>query len=83
MSKLPRDISGREAAKAFIRDGWEVKTLNRKRRSVGSHNITLIKNGFPPMIVVDHKELRVGTLSKCVKHAGLSVDDFLELLGRK
>ncbi|RLA05873.1 MAG: hypothetical protein DRQ54_07495 [Gammaproteobacteria bacterium] len=66
-----------------MRGGWEVKTLNRKRRTVGSHNTTLIKDGFLPMIVVSHSELRVGTLSKYVNHAGLTIDEFLALLGRK
>lgn len=73
MPKVPRDLSGREAVKAFMRVGWVVKKL-------GPH-IILEKEGMRPILSVpDHKILDPGTLRSLIRYSGLSVEEFLELL---
>src|SRR2546426_162424 len=47
---------------------------------VGSH-VVMIKTGIRANLCVpQHKELSVGTLRALIRHAGLSVDEFLNLL---
>ena len=76
MKRLPV-VSGREAIKAFERDGW--RQLPRRR---GSH-IILAKRGVPAGLTVpDHKELDKGTLRRLIRDAGLTVEQFRELLDR-
>ena len=68
------NISGKEAAKAFERAGWQV------RGQVGSH-LMLTKEGVRANLSVpQHRELSVGTLRALIRNAGLTVDEFLELL---
>jgi predicted RNA binding protein YcfA (HicA-like mRNA interferase family) len=67
------NISGREAAKAFEKAGW------RRVGQVGSH-LVLVKTGERANLSVpQHKELSVGTLRALIRHAGLSVEEFLRL----
>lgn len=73
MPRLPR-ISGREAVAAFQRTGFEI------RRQRGSH-IIMAKPGFAATLSVpDHQELRSGTLRALVRKAGLTVEEFEELV---
>jgi len=68
------NISGKEAVKAFHRDGWIAVG------QVGSH-LHLSKAGHRANLSVpQHKELSVGTLRALIRAAGLTVDQFLELL---
>lgn len=68
------NITGKAAVKAFERAGWSL------RGQVGSH-MMLTKAGVPANLSVpQHKELSLGTLRKLIRAAGLSVDEFLELL---
>lgn len=68
------NISGKSAAKAFQKVGWEV------RGQVGSHMV-LTKPGIRANLTVpQHPELAPGTLRALIKVAGLSVDEFLEFL---
>ncbi|HSG39008.1 MAG TPA: type II toxin-antitoxin system HicA family toxin [Thermoanaerobaculia bacterium] len=68
------NISGKEAARAFQRAGWE--TIGQ----VGSH-LVLVKPGLRVNLSVpQHKELSVGTLRSLIRNAGMTVDEFLELL---
>ncbi len=72
MAKLPR-ISGIEAVKAFNKAGWFVA------RQTG--HIIMVKPGSKVTLSVPrHKELDRGTLRKLIKLAGLTVDEFVELL---
>ena len=74
MPRLPK-ISGRQAVATFERVGFHV----RRRR--GSH-IVMVKPGFPETLSVpDHRQLRPGTLRALIRKAGLSVEEFLALLG--
>jgi predicted RNA binding protein YcfA (HicA-like mRNA interferase family) len=68
------NISGKEAAKVFQRAGWQVAG------QVGSH-LVLVKPGLRVNLSVpQHKELSTGTLRALIRHSGLTVDEFLELL---
>ena len=68
------NISGKEAAKAFGRAGWQ------PIGQVGSH-LVLNKPGHRANLSVpQHKELSVGTLRSLIRLSGMSVDDFLNLL---
>ena len=68
------NISGREAVRAFERAGWQVVG------QVGSH-VVLIKPGLRVNLSIpQHRELSVGTLSALIRNAGLTVEEFLDLL---
>lgn len=70
---LPR-ISGRECVRALDAVGFYVK------RQKGSHIVLRRDEPFAQLVVPDHKELDSGTLRGIIRHAGLSVDEFLKLL---
>ena len=72
MSKLPV-ISGAECVKALTRAGF---TVYRER---GSH-ITLIRKDPPSQLFQNHKDLDRGTLRAIIRQAGLTVEEFVELL---
>jgi predicted RNA binding protein YcfA (HicA-like mRNA interferase family) len=73
MGKLS-NISGKDAVKAFQKAGWEPVG------QVGSH-LVMTKSGVRVNLSIpQHKELSVGTLRALIRHAGLTVEDFLELL---
>ena len=73
MGKLA-NISGKEAAKAFQRAGWQAIG------QVGSH-LVMVKPGVRTNLSIpQHKELSVGTLRALIRSAGLTVDEFLNLL---
>ncbi len=73
MGKLA-NISGKAAAKAFQKAGWQV------RGQVGSH-LVLTKPGVRANLTVpQHAELAPGTLRGLIRTAGLTVDEFLNLL---
>ncbi len=68
------NISGKDAVKALERAAWRVAG------QVGSH-VVMTKAGIRANLSVpQHKELSVGTLRALIRHAGLSVDEFLNLL---
>jgi len=66
-------ISGREAVKAFQKLGF----LFHHQR--GSHIVLYHPNGRH-LSVPDHKELDRGTLRALIRGAGVTVDDFVDLL---
>lgn len=74
MSELPR-ISGREVVKARGKIGYEV---DHQR---GSH--IALRNTSPPhrrLTVPDHAEVAKGTLRAIIRQAGLTVQEFKNLL---
>ena len=75
MSKLPRDISGQDFRKAVVRIGFAFT------RQKGSHMVLFRADPPTTLVVPDHKVLKVGLLRKLVDQAGLSTDEFTELLG--
>jgi predicted RNA binding protein YcfA (HicA-like mRNA interferase family) len=67
-------ISGKEAAQAFKKAGWE------PIGQVGRHLImtkTDIKVNLP---ISQHKKLSIGTLRALIPNANLTVEEFLNLL---
>jgi predicted RNA binding protein YcfA (HicA-like mRNA interferase family) len=73
MSKLP-SLSGRECIKALEKAGFTVI------RQKGSHISLVREDPFAQIVVPDHKELDRGTLRAIIRQAGLSVDEFIELI---
>jgi predicted RNA binding protein YcfA (HicA-like mRNA interferase family) len=73
MAKLG-NISGKEAAKAFQKAGWEAIG------QVGSHLVLSKPNIRVNLSIPQHKELSIGTLRALIRNAGMSVDEFLNLL---
>ena len=68
------NISGKEAVKAFERAGWRIAG------QVGSH-VVVVKPGVRVNLSVpQHKELSVGTLRSLIRHAAMTVEEFLTLL---
>ena len=74
MARLPV-ISGRRVVRALERAGYE---LDRQR---GSHMV--LRHSQPPhrrLVVPDYREVARGTLRAILGSAGLSVEEFRELL---
>lgn len=74
MAELPV-VSGRETTRALAKVGFEV---DRQR---GSHII--LRHAQPPhrrIVVPDHREIAKGTLRAIIRHAGLTVEEFVDLL---
>ena len=75
MAKLPV-CKGKEAVKAFEKDGWNLA------RYIDDHFI-LKKQGERFLLSVpDHNPVKKGTLRRLVRDAGLSVNDYIELLDK-
>lgn len=72
MSKLPV-ISGKEAIKALVKLGYYVR--NRE-----SSHIHLRHSFRHPLTIPDHKEIARGTLRAIIRAAGLTVEEFSQLL---
>jgi predicted RNA binding protein YcfA (HicA-like mRNA interferase family) len=73
MSSIPR-ISGRECIKALLKVGFVQK------RQHGSHIILRRHEPFTQLVIPDHKELDRGTLRAIIRNAGLTVEEFIELI---
>ena len=73
MPKLPR-VSGRKAVRAFQRAGWEVA------RQRGSHVVLTKTGSIYTLSVPLHPVLGPGLLRDLIRKAGLTVEEFTELL---
>lgn len=76
VAKLPA-VSGADAVRAFSHVGYELD------HQTGSHMI--LRHRDPPhrrLSVPNHRELAKGTLRQLIRDAGLTVDQFVELLQR-
>jgi predicted RNA binding protein YcfA (HicA-like mRNA interferase family) len=76
MGKFPTDISGRQVREALERAGFVF------RRQTGSHMIFRREDPYARAVVPNHKQIRIGTLRRILAEAGLTVDQFLNLLNR-
>ncbi len=76
MSKLPTDLSGRDVRAALERAGFIF------RRQTGSHMILRRDEPYARAVVPDHKQVRSGTLRRIITDAGLTVEQFMQLLRR-
>lgn len=77
--KLPRDVSGRELARALARSGYQVT------RQTGSHmRLTTHEGGEHHITIPAHDPLKPGTLNSILRevaeHCGLHRDAVLERL---
>ena len=52
----------------------------RFKRQMGSHIVLRRDDPFSQLVVPDHKELDRGTLRAIIRQAGMSVEEFMELL---
>jgi predicted RNA binding protein YcfA (HicA-like mRNA interferase family) len=77
VATLPTDVSGREALAALERAGFVF------RRQTGSHMALRRNQPYARVVVPDHKQLRSGRLRRIIADAGLTVERFIELLGRR
>lgn len=68
------NISGKEAAKAFAKVGWT------SVGQVGSHLVMTKSGQRANLSIPQHRELSIGLLRKLIRLAGLTVNEFLELL---
>jgi predicted RNA binding protein YcfA (HicA-like mRNA interferase family) len=73
MARLPV-CSGADAIRAFERVGWS------RASQRGSH-VTLIKSGAIVVLTVPlHRELGPGLLRSLIRKAGMTVEEFADLL---
>ena len=72
--KLPA-VKPREAIRALEKAGWEV------HRQKGSH-VSIRKEGIPNLVVIPlhNRDIPKGTLHGILEDAGLTTEEFLELL---
>jgi len=68
------NMSGKDAAGAFEKAGWQ------PLGQVGSHLVLTKTGSRVNLSIPQHKELSIGTLRALIRHAGLTVEEFLELL---
>ncbi|MEX2016301.1 MAG: type II toxin-antitoxin system HicA family toxin [Candidatus Hydrogenedentales bacterium] len=73
MSSLPV-VSARQCIKALNKAGFE------RVRQRGSHIVLVREKPAAQIVVPDHKELDRGTLRAIIRQAGLTVQDFVDLL---
>lgn len=66
--KLPRDVTGRQAARALQRLGFV------QLRQTGSHLI--LRKESRTVVVPQHKPIKPGTLKGVIEQAGLTLDAF-------
>ena len=76
MAKLPTDLSGRTVRSTLERAGFVF------RRQTGSHMILRRDEPHARVVVPDHDQVRAGTLRRIIADAGLTVEEFLQLLNR-
>jgi predicted RNA binding protein YcfA (HicA-like mRNA interferase family) len=76
MAKLPTDLSGRDVRAALERAGFVF------RRQTGSHMMLRRDEPYARAVVPDHKQVRSGTPRRIIADAGLTVEQFVELLRR-
>ncbi|NIR47394.1 type II toxin-antitoxin system HicA family toxin [candidate division KSB1 bacterium] len=73
MSPKLKLCSGKETVKKLQKVGWKIK------RQKGSH-VMLVKEGYRyTLSVPQHKQLGIGILTKLIKQAKLSVEEFNDL----
>jgi predicted RNA binding protein YcfA (HicA-like mRNA interferase family) len=70
--KLPRDLSGADLVKALRRLGFEFS------RQTGSHAI--LRKGSRTVVVPQHKPVKPDTLKGVIEQAGLTVQEFRQML---
>jgi len=77
--RLPRDLSGRDLAKALGRLGYQIS------RQTGSHiRLTTYRKGEHHITIPDHSSMRVGTLGAIIgdiaRHHGVAREELTRTL---
>ncbi len=73
MPKLPQ-VSGKDAVQVFEKAGWNVA------RQKGSHVVLVRPGSIYSLSIPLHDELGPGLLRDQIRKAGLTVDEFIDLL---
>ena len=73
MARLAK-IPGKDTVKGFEKAGWRVIG------QVGSHVVMTKPEVRANLSIPQHKELSIGTLRALIRHSGMTVDEFLDLL---
>jgi len=73
MPKLPQ-VSGKDAVKVFEKAGWNVA------RQKGSHIVLVRPGSIYSLSIPLHDELGPGLLRDQIRKAGLTIDEFIDLL---
>jgi predicted RNA binding protein YcfA (HicA-like mRNA interferase family) len=73
MPKIPRDLTQDQAVRAFVRAGG----IELAGRGKGSHRNVQMPNG-ETLTIPYH--VRVGLIGSSIKQAGLTIEEFLDLL---
>jgi len=73
MAKLPHP-SGFETVKALSKCGWHIRVQK------GSHVVMVKEGSLYTIGIPQHDELKPGLLRKIIREAGLTVEEFIELL---
>ncbi|MBI4581575.1 MAG: type II toxin-antitoxin system HicA family toxin [Planctomycetes bacterium] len=74
MSKLPRQLPYRKIIAALRRIGFQI------HRQRGSHIILVRTDPYAQVVVPAHRHIATGTLADILDGAGITVDQFLDLL---
>ncbi len=75
MPKLPRSISGQKVVKALRKLGYEID------HQTASHILLRqVEKPYRRLTVPNHQAISIGTLRAIIRQAGLSRDEFLNLL---
>ena len=74
MAKLATDLSGRDVRTALERVGFVF------RRQSGSHMVLRRAEPYARVVIPDHKQIRAGTLRRIIADAGMTIDQFMQLL---
>ena len=74
MTKLPRGLSGKKVIKSLERAGFYFK------RRKGSHVVMRRDEPFAQVVVPDHTSIDTGTLDVIIEGAGLTIDEFIQML---
>ncbi|MCC7306079.1 MAG: type II toxin-antitoxin system HicA family toxin [Acidobacteria bacterium] len=72
MSKLPRSLKPTRVIKALQKAGFEID------HTTGSHFV--MKKGTLRTTVPYHKSVKTGTLRTILRQAGITLEEFLEML---
>jgi predicted RNA binding protein YcfA (HicA-like mRNA interferase family) len=74
LTRLPRGLSGKKVINALKRAGFYV------RRQRSSHIIMRRDKPFAQVVVPIHKSIDTGTLNSIIDGAGLTTEEFIELV---
>ena len=74
MAKLATDLSGRDVRTALERVGFVF------RRQSGSHMVLRRAEPYARVVIPDNKQIRAGTLRRIIADAGMTIDQFMQLL---